>query len=450
MTKNSTFFRPDLINGRIMPTLLSFTLPILVSILFQQFYNAADTLIVGNLLGEESLAAVGSCASVNDLLLGFGIGFGNGLGILAARAYGAGDIKKLKKIVASSFILTLIVTLFLMMVSQLTLKPLLLLLGTPEQILEESYSYIWVIGIFCGVMFVYNLLSGLLRAIGNSVMPLVFLIISSVLNIFLDILFISVFNMGVKGSAIATVLSQFISTVLCFIYIVKKAPELIPVKESFAPEKEIYKDLATQGLSMALMSALVNSGTVILQSSINKFGTLIIAGHISARKIFTLTNAPIIALASSASTFVSQNLGAQKINRIKQGVKASYLLSLIFGIICTIVIPLTARFLISIISGSSNEEVIDYGSKYISFMQPFYAVLGVLTVTRNCLQGLGSKLIPLISSIIELIGKILFSWIIIPLIGIWGVIICEPLIWVIMTIQLVIAFITNPIIRQKK
>ncbi len=215
---------------------------------------------------------------------------------------------------------------------------------------------------------------------------------------------------------------------------------LIPAKKHFKAESKLYRDLIGQGLSMALMSAIVSSGSVVLQAPINSFGTMIIAGHISARKIFGITNIPLIAIGIASATFVSQNLGAQKNERKKNGGRTANLMCIIWGILCTIAIPLSAKILISAISGSSNQEVISYGSKYIIFMQPFYAVLGILVATRNSLQGLGSKIVPLFSSVIEFLGKVLFTVLIIPKTGIWGIIMCEPLIWCAMTVQLVWAY----------
>lgn len=432
---------PNLTDDNIAKSIVAFTLPLMVSWIFQQFYNAVDTVIVGHFLGEESLAAIGSCAAIYELLIGFGNGFGNGLGIVAARYYGANQVEKLKKVTAASIVITIFVTLFIMILGQTALKPLLRLLGTPDAILEEAFSYIWTIAIFSGVLFAYNLLSGLLRAIGNSFMPLVFLIIASVLNVFLDILFVTVFKMGVQGTAIATVIAQGLSALFCLFYIFKKTKILVPEKKSFKADKDLYKDLTAQGLSMALMSALVSSGSVILQSAINKFDTMIIAGHISARKIFALTDIPLITLGLASATFVSQNLGAGKTERIKKGVFISCVLCVAWGILCTIIIPIFSRVLIKAISGSDNAELVDFGSKYISFMQPFYAVLGVLFVMRNSLQGLGSKVLPLVSSIIELAGKMLFTWLIIPFLGKWGIIMCEPLIWCAMAAQLVFVYV---------
>lgn len=433
-------FHPDLTKDRILKSILAFAVPMAISFIFQQFYNAVDIVVVGHFLGENSLAAIGATSAIFNLLLGFGNGFGNGLGIVAARAYGAKDENMLKKVVLSSILISIGVSLFIFLICLFFLKKLLFLLGTPAQILDEAFSYIWLIGTWSSVMFAYNLLSGLLRAIGNSIMPLVFLVFSSLMNIFLDILLIAKFGMGVEGTAIATVLAQGISAVLCLIYILFRVKILIPNKKSFNVDVRIYKELLGQGLSMALMSSLVNSGTVILQSAINKFGTLIIAGHISARKIFAISNIPLFTLGMAGTTFVSQNLGAGKVDRIKKGVKELYLMCTIWGLLCTIIMPFISKALIAAISGSDTPEILSYGSKYINFMIPFFPVLGMLLVTRNALQGLGKKVLPLTSSIIELLGKVVFTALIIPHSGIWGIIICEPLIWVLMLVQLIFVF----------
>ncbi|MBR6912806.1 MAG: MATE family efflux transporter [Treponema sp.] len=442
--------KPDLINGDILPSLASFTLPLLVSLVFQQLYNAVDAVIVGHFLKESSLAAVGASAVLFELLVGFGNGFCNGLSIVASRAFGSGDEKKLKKVVATSIVLTLIVTAFVTILSRFCLSSALSWLGTPEEIKDEAFSYINTVTLFVFVLFAFNLFSGLLRAIGNSFMPLVFLIISSVLNIFLDLLFITKLNLGIRGAAIATVIAQGISAVLCLFYIFSKAQILIPSKIHFSFEKKLCKDLFAQGSSMALMGSLVSSGSVILQSAINGFGSFVIAGHLAARKIFSILNIPLLSLGTASSTFVSQNLGAGKIERIKKGVKIAILLTIIWALVSIVLLRFTIRPLLVFISGSSNEILLDYGTRYMNFCIPFFLSLGSLFVLRNALQGLGSKILPLISSIIELIGKIVFTALIVPKIGVMGIIMCEPIIWVIMTVQLMIAFFRHPVFREKR
>lgn len=435
---------PDLLNGSIGKSLLCFTLPLFVSYLFQQLYNAADTVIVGHYLCEESLAAIGACAAIFELMIGFGNGIGTGLSIVAARTFGSGDMKKLKRVVAASLLIIIAVSIAITFCSVLFLRPALILMGTPQAILDEAVSYISKIGIFCIVLIAYNFCAGMLRAIGNSFMPLIFLVISSVLNIFLDILLISKFGMGIEGTAIATVIAQGISVVLCVIYIFARSKILIPEWESFGIRGvnagALYKELAAQGISMALMGTIISSGTAILQSAINGFGTMIMAGHIAVRKIFTLSSVILFTLGMASSTFVSQNYGAKKIERVKKGVKTAILSFYAYTVVLICVSPFIVKPLIEFISGSKNPEIIGYGTKYLYFAFPFYFALGPLVVLRNTLQGLGAKILPLISSIMELIGKILFTTFIIPLLGTWGIILCEPLIWCVMAIELIIAY----------
>ena len=440
----------NLLKGNILKSLIIFAIPLFISNLFQQLYNTVDIMIVGNFLGDTSLAAIGASSSVYELLIGFALGIGNGLSMVAARSYGANDRNLLKRSVAGSVIIGIIITIIIMIISQLFLMPLLKLLNTPVNIIEESYSYISTITLFVGVMFAYNLCAGLLRAIGNSFMPLVFLIISSLLNIGLDILFITQFNMGIKGAAVATIISQGVSVILCVVYIYLKSKMLIPKKKHFNVGRELYNELLGQGLSMGLMMAIVSTGTVILQSSINGFGYLTIAGHTAARKLNSFCIMPIVAIANSVSTFVSQNKGANQGDRIRKSVYYSNLISIVWGVIITGILFFIAPILVKVLSGSTESILINNGARYLRINAPFYGVLGILFNLRYSLQGLGKKIVPLISSIIEFFGKILFVILIIPRIGYLGVILCEPIIWCFMTIQLIYAFYKNPYIKKFK
>ena len=440
----------DLIKDNILKALLLFAIPIFISNIFQQLYNTADTMIVGNILGDSSLAAIGACTAVYDLLIGFALGVGNGLSIVVARCYGANDEELLKKSVAGSLVIGLFLTLVIMFIAQFGLMPLLHLLNTPQDIIQESYSYISCITLFVGVMFAYNLFAGLLRAIGNSVMPLVFLIISSVINIVLDYIFIRYLHMGIVGAAVATVIAQGISSILCIIYIFFKSQILIPSREHFVFDKELYLELLGQGFSMGFMLAIVSTGTVILQKAINGFGTLIIAGHTTARKIGSFCMMPCGTLAMALSTFVSQNKGANQKERIKEGVKTANIIAVAWGIISIVLMFLFGKGLVILISGSHEAEVIDNATRYLLINAPFYAILGILLNLRNSLQGLGKKIVPLISSIIEFFGKVIFSVVCIPYLGYFGVIICEPVIWCAMCLQLVFSFYRNPYLNNQE
>lgn len=448
MKNFKTLIRPDLTGGPILPSLASFALPLVVSLAFQQLYNAVDAVIVGHYLAEDSLAAIGSSAVLFELLVGFGNGFGNGLSIVAARAFGTGSAEALKKVVAASLILTAAVTVLVTAASRFCLMPALSALGTPDEILGEAFSYIDTITTFAAVMFAFNLLSGMLRATGDSFSPLVFLVVASVLNIALDVLFITRLGMGIRGAAVATVAAQGVSALLCLAFIARRARILIPEAAHFRAERRTVRELLGQGLSMALMGSLVSSGTVILQSAINSFGTMVIAGHLAARKIFSIVNIPLISLGTASSTFVSQNLGAGKPERIRAGVRLSIGIALSWAAALIATMRFTVRPLVSFISGSENAELLEYGTSYMYFCIPFLLVLGGLFIARNSLQGLGSKVLPLISSVIELTGKVAFTALVVPRLGTWGIIICEPLIWCAMLAQLLFVLLRHPAMRR--
>ncbi len=435
--KNTTI---DMINGPIFKSIVLFAIPILISSVFQQLYNTMDTFIVGRFLGDTALAAIGSVNSVFDLINGFALGIGNGLAIVTARAFGSGDQEELKKSVAGSLVIGLASSVLITILAFIGIKPLMHAINVPSHVFNQAYSYIiWII-LFLTIMFAYNLAAGLLRAIGNSVMPLLFLIFSSLLNVGLDILFITQFHLGVAGAAIATVIAQGISVLLCIIYIIKKTEILIPQRKHFTYDPALYKELLGQGYAMAMQSAIVNSGSVILQSGINNLGADIIAGHTAARKLYMFCNMPFTAMGQGIATFISQNTGAQKPKRIRRAMRDSYLYDLIVAIFMTVFLGFCAPAMVSFISSSHNPTIVNNGSLYLRIVAPNYAVLGVLMQTRSALQGIGQKILPLISSVIEFFGKILFVIAFIPKFKYMAVIFCEPTIWIVMTIYLLFAF----------
>ena len=436
----------DLMHGPIFKNLLLFMLPIFISSLFQQLYNTVDTMIVGNVLGDTALAAIGSCGSIYELLVGFGLGIGNGLAIVAARSYGAQDHALLKKTVTGCLVASLCITL----AGVLGLHPLLLMLDTPAEILDDAYRYILTIDLGVLVMFAYNLCAGLLRAIGNSVMQLVFLLISSGLNVVLDLLFIARMGMGVQGAAVATVISQGVSVVLCILYIFLRVKILLPEKQHFRVGSHLYWELFSQSISMGLMSSIVSAGSVVLQYGINGLGTLVIAGHTAARKLFSFTTMPVMAMASACSTFVSQNCGANQPERVRKGMKEIALYSVVVAVLAIFLMQLGAEWMVRLISGSSESVVLENGARYLLWNAPFYSVLGVLLATRYALQSLGQKVLPLFSSVIELVGKVVFVLFFIPKFAYNAVILCEPIIWCFMAAYLVLVYLHDPFVFPKK
>ncbi len=430
----------DLLSSPIVSSLLTFALPILISNALQQFYNAADTTIVGNFLGFNSLAAIGATSAIYELIVGFAIGIANGMGIVVARHFGAGDIEKIKKAVAGSIVIGSVLSLAVMLVGGVWLYGLLRLVHIPENIIDEAYSYIYIIMIFFFLTFFYNWSASMLRAIGNSLTPLLILLVTSVINIGLDILFITRFNSGIKGAAIATVISQGISALLCIVYMYIKADILIPKLKHFKYNYYVYADLSTQGFAMGFMSSIVSIGTVILQTAVNGMGVTIIAAQTTGRRIMFFLMMPMSSLATALTTFVSQNFGAGNKSRIKSAVKYANIINTIWSIISVVFVYTLSIPLIRFISGSYDKELIANAKLYIAMAAPFFWALGILFNLRNALQGMDRKIEPLISSCIELICKIAFVLFVIPRVAYMGVVLTEPIIWVVMVLQLAYSF----------
>ena len=440
----------NLLEGPILRAMIAFAIPVMIANIFQQLYNTVDIMIVGRFLGEESLAAVGATAAIFELVVGFALGIGNGMGIVIARHYGAGNYEKLKSAVAATFVIGGVLSIVIAVLGNFTLYPLLKLLGTPSNIIDQSYEYSYLIVVFVGVTLAYNLCAGLLRAVGDSKAALYFLIFSAIINTVLDIYFIAYLHMGVRSAGVATIISQGISAVLCFNYIRRKTPFLIPTKKHFTWNKKLYSDLFSQGLAMGLMFSVVSIGTVILQTSINALGPVIISAQTSARRIMMFALLPVGSMSATITTFTSQNFGARQYNRIVEGLRKGALVTIIWSVLICITLFFASPYLNELITGSNDEELIYQASLYLKISSAFYPFLAILLVLRNALQGLGQKMMPLVSSIIEMLGKILFVIFIIPSAGYLGVIFVEPILWVVMAAQLYYAFRKEPVIRSLK
>lgn len=439
--------KKDLTIGKPITLILAFALPLMLSNLFQQFYNLADTSIVGHFLGDNALSAIGSVSILFGLLTSLCFGMTNGFSILIARYFGAGDEKKMRQAIAGTVVLSVAITIILTLVWVIFLKPFMRFMHTPDEIFDDAYSYIIVIISMCVVMMFYNMLAFILRALGNSKTPLIFLIISSILNIGLDLLFVVVFKWGLPGAAWATVLAQLISGMSCLIYIQKNFSFLRLSKEDFHFEKHMLPDLLASGAAMSLMYAIVNIGTLILQSGINGLGKDIIASHTAARKLSELFMMTGGAFSSTIATFTSQNYGAGKKDRIWEGVKAVHLLGAICAIIVVTVVYLFSDKLIAAVSGTSNPDIIAAGAKYLKINTPFYLFCYELCFVRSSLQGLGSKIWPLVGSILELLGKWAVVQFFIAPLGYTAVCFSEPATWIICGILVAVVFLTNKEMR---
>lgn len=430
----------DLTTGKTWKLLLIFALPTLLSNVFQQFYNLADTAIAGHILGDNALVAIGASSTINSLVLSFAWGLNGGFGIIIAQSFGAKDKNKLKKSIAISLVINVVFSFLVCIVSIFASKPILKLLNTPVARLDEANSYIAVILAFIVVPMLYNLEAVILRSLGDSKTPLYFLIFSSVLNIALDYVLVKFTNMGVMGAAVATVLAQLLSVVLCFIVILKNFKIIKLSRNDFKFSPSLFKNMMGAGMAMAIMNSIFSIGSIIMQGSINALGDDVIAAHLGSRKVAEMFMQPLVTIGTACSTFVGQNYGAGKIGRIKESIKYSTLYSLVWSVVTFFILWFAGGQLARLVTGSSSQTVFENTQMYLRVNAPFYFVLGLLFTLRFSIQSVDRKVPPIISSSMELASKIAAAYLFIPLWGYFGACIAEPLSWTFGAIYLLFVF----------
>lgn len=430
----------DLTQGNVAKLLLFFAFPTLLSNVFQQFYNLADTAIAGHILGDNALVAIGASSTVNSLVLSFAWGLNGGFGIIIAQCFGAKDFKKLKKSVAISLSINVLFSLIVCIFGIFMSLPMLQALNTPAARLNEANSYISVILVFIIVPMLYNLEAVILRSLGDSKTPLYFLIFSSVLNIILDYVLIKFTHMGVKGAAVATVLAQLLSVILCFVVILKNFKIIRLKKNDFHFSASLFKNMMSAGMAMAVMNSIFSIGSIIMQGSINALGEDIIAAHLGSRKVAEMFMQPLVTIGTACSTFVGQNYGALKIGRIKASIKYSTIYSLIWSVFTFFILWFFGGQIARLVTGSASQVVFDNTQMYLRINAPFYFVLGLLFTLRFSIQSVDRKMPPIISSSMELVSKIAAAYLFIPLWGYLGACIAEPLSWTLGAIYLLFVF----------
>jgi putative MATE family efflux protein len=430
----------DLTQGNVAKLLLFFAFPTLLSNVFQQFYNLADTAIAGHILGDNALVAIGASSTVNSLVLSFAWGLNGGFGIIIAQCFGAKDFKKLKKSVAISLSINVLFSLIVCIFGIFMSRPMLQALNTPAARLNEANSYISVILVFIIVPMLYNLEAVILRSLGDSKTPLYFLIFSSVLNIILDYVLIKFTHMGVKGAAVATVLAQLLSVILCFVVILKNFKIIRLKKNDFHFSASLFKNMMSAGMAMAVMNSIFSIGSIIMQGSINALGEDIIAAHLGSRKVAEMFMQPLVTIGTACSTFVGQNYGALKIGRIKASIKYSTIYSLIWSVFTFFILWFFGGQIARLVTGSASQVVFDNTQMYLRINAPFYFVLGLLFTLRFSIQSVDRKMPPIISSSMELASKIAAAYLFIPLWGYLGACIAEPLSWTLGAIYLLFVF----------
>lgn len=376
------------------------------------------------------------------------MGILNGFGIVIATYFGAKNENNMKKAIASTILFGTGMAIIISVLSLCFLAPLLQFLNVSDNLLPNAKAYISVILAGLVIATLYNVCASILRAIGDSFTPLLFLILSAVLNIFLDYTFILNLHMGVAGAAYATLLSQAVSSILCFLYMWKKYPNLHLCREDFRLNREVCRRMLATGSSMAFMSAFVQFGTFALQTSINTFGTNTIVAHTAARKATSIFMMPWGALGTTLATFCGQNLGAGKYSRIKTGLRDTTLITWGWSLLVILAANTIAPQIIQMITATNETEIIETAVLYLRVDTAFYFVPSVICLFRNAMQGFGDTRTPVFSSALELLTKVAVAFLLAPAIGYWGIIVCEPIAWIIMVIPLVVNTLRSPVFKK--
>lgn len=430
----------DMTRGDPFRLVLQFSLPLFCSNLLQQVYNLTDTALAGHLLGSAALAEIGATAALYGLIMNFAFGMNNGLALTVSRCFGAGEQEGIRRAVGWMVTLSAAVSLVLTTVSLLGRGALLQVLQVPAEVWDGAAAYLTVILLGIPLTMLYNMEAALLRAVGNSVTPLLFLLFSSVLNVGLDAAFMGPLGMGVRGAAVATVLAQGISAVLGAAYLVRSYPEL-----HFAPAhlkkstRRAVMNMFWAGMSMGLMSAIYNLGSVALQSSINALGSVYITAQTAARRMAEMYFIPGGALGISVATFSSQNLGAGRRSRIGQSVRAALKIYFVWWLFVLAFTFLLGEPVLRLITGSSDARIISNAMLYLKISVPIIPPMAVLVILRNMLQGIRHTVEPLLASALELIGKVIFAVWLVPVWGYRAVCFCEPTTWIICFVFILLA-----------
>lgn len=396
----------DMTKGNPTKLITRFIIPIIIGNIFQQLYSMADTIIVGHFVGVKALAAVGATGSVCFLILGFTQGLSTGFTVMTAQRFGAGDKEGMKYSIGSAYVLSMILTVIMTVGSMASMDGLLQLMHTPEDIYDMSKSYIMIICLGLGCSVLYNLLASIMRAIGNSVLPLIFLIISAVLNVGLDIWFIAGFHMGVEGAAYATIISQGISGVLCLIYMIVKVPSLRIEKRHWILDGHCVINQLMVGLPMALQYSITAIGSILVQSALNLLGSTIVAAYSVAGKVEQFVTQPYGAMGTTMATYGAQNRGVNDLDRIKKGVKSAGIMTIIYSVVVYGVMMILLPFMVRLfIAEAEVGQVYGYVRSYAIICGAFFIPLGLIFVYRHVLQGCGFGVLPMLGGVVELLSR---------------------------------------------
>lgn len=420
----------DMTNGSPSRHILGFAIPMLFGMLFQQFYNLVDTIIVGKTLGVEALAGVGATGSINFMIIGFCMGVCNGFVIPVAQCFGAKKPADLRKYVFNGYICSIVFAIVLTLASVIFCRRILIIMNTPADIIDHAYNYIVVIFIGIPTVFLYNMVSGVIRSLGDSKTPVVFLVLSSIINVVLDFFLILVCKMGVAGAGWATVTSQLISGLTCLIYMYKKYDILKGDKSEMVLDRRFITNLCMNGVPMGLQYSITAIGSTILQAAVNTLGSTYVAAMTAGSKMFNFTCCPFDALGSTMATYAGQNVGAAKIKRLGQGVRSAMIIGSVYSVLSLIALYFTTDYIALLFVNASETTIIALTRQFILASACFYIPLTGVNVVRFCIQGMGFSVFAISAGILEMIGRAFAAIILIPSIGFMGACLASPIAWI--------------------
>lgn len=420
----------DMTNGSPSRHILGFAVPMLFGMLFQQFYNLVDTIIVGKTLGVEALAGVGATGSINFMIIGFCMGVCNGFVIPVAQCFGAKKPADLRKYVFNGYICSIVFAIVLTLASVIFCRRILIIMNTPADIIDHAYNYIVVIFIGIPTVFLYNMVSGVIRSLGDSKTPVVFLVLSSIINVVLDFFLILVCKMGVAGAGWATVTSQLISGLTCLIYMYKKYDILKGDKSERVLDRRFITNLCMNGVPMGLQYSITAIGSTILQAAVNTLGSTYVAAMTAGSKMFNFTCCPFDALGSTMATYAGQNVGAAKIKRLGQGVRSAMIIGSVYSVLSLIALYFTTDYIALLFVNASETTIIALTRQFILASACFYIPLTGVNVVRFCIQGMDFSVFAISAGILEMIGRAFAAIILIPSIGFMGACLASPIAWI--------------------
>ena len=420
----------DMTNGSPSKHILGFAVPMLFGMLFQQFYNLVDTIIVGKTLGVEALAGVGATGSINFMIIGFCMGVCNGFVIPVAQCFGAKKPADLRKYVFNGYICSIVFAIVLTLASVIFCRRILIIMNTPADIIDHAYNYIVVIFIGIPTVFLYNMVSGVIRSLGDSKTPVVFLVLSSIINVVLDFFLILVCKMGVAGAGWATVTSQLISGLTCLIYMYKKYDILKGDKSERVLDRRFITNLCMNGVPMGLQYSITAIGSTILQAAVNTLGSTYVAAMTAGSKMFNFTCCPFDALGSTMAPYAGQNVGAAKIKRLGQGVRSAMIIGSVYSVLSLIALYFTTDYIALLFVNASETTIIALTRQFILASACFYIPLTGVNVVRFCIQGMGFSVFAISAGILEMIGRAFAAIILIPSIGFMGACLASPIAWI--------------------